>query len=59
MSECLCHQLETIKTLLISYAPIQNKKFKMLKKLKGILNILSFYLMGFRFNLNTNVIGYV
>lgn len=59
MPESLCHQLETIKTLLISYAPIENKKFKVLKKLKNILNILSSYLKGFRFNMNTDVIGYV
>ena len=59
MSEFLCYLLETIKTLLISYAPIENKKFKVLKKLKNILNILSSYLKGFRFNMNTDVIGYV
>ena len=38
MVESICYSPETVKTLLISYTPVQNKMFK--KKRAGLCNIL-------------------
>ena len=38
MAESLCCSPETITTLLISYAPIQNKKFNKLEKNSKLIN---------------------